>query len=657
VGPALLGLSASKAASASEITVSWNSISGADGYYVFRRQFNMNNTAEEGAEAVVYYIPAHQSPINVAGKNLLLDGNTKSDTSAVKVSASFTGSGYQLQDIYLPDSDYNGPIYNRHTPVYRDQQNNLAQGYPYRYYVVPVVNNEPLTSIDFVYVKDGSNKNTNIGSYTIRENNVDVRYSGAASIEQEGFAIGFGQNVVATKGTYASSGNVNNGIEISWEPPPRLSSVTGFNPRYTLYRRAPGGTWTTATSSLGERKYIDTSLDRGIAYEYAVGITNGGSGTASQPQYSQRFIDLCYTLRDEKNRPNMLGYMLGMVKMDSVSRGESADLNSRFAEEVRWPSAGITNSASADPNWGIDGYTVFVMNRNIDANWHEIADMSNIPNQTNLSVHVTNSTGLLKVLRDYKHYFKVRSYVFKGDEKIYCPDPPYDYEALYEADRSKLGQDAYRADPNKLQTEYVKWGVRQVTPTEFVRIATLAITWGIHKDTTGNRWGWTTRWSYIRWTNASGNNGSKGRIGIETSFGVGQWWFNIQNYRPDMDTNANRNNWNQSVTFVTIDTGDTDSRKIIYADSNASSNYPNWYGVDRNYGTEFCDIKGPADTPGLYTGAMRFVNLSWTGGYAEVKYPATAASVQVTNAQTNTPLPFRSHQDSIDFRFNLDEWY
>jgi hypothetical protein len=660
VGPALLELSASKATSASSITVSWNRISGADGYYVFRRQFNMNNTAEEGTEAIVYYVPSTQSgSVDVTGKDLLLDTTgAKVDALTVKALVSFTGMAYQLTDNFLSDIEYDGS-YGRHTPTYRNQQNDLVQGYPYRYYVVPVVNRggapEPLANIVFAYGQDGSNKNTNIASCTIRENNSDVRYPGAASIEQEGFAIGFGQNVVATKGTYSSSGNVNNGIKITWEPPQLLSTVSGFSPRYALYRRATGGAWE-AVTSLEAREYNDTPQIKGVAYEYAVGIANGNTPGGSDPRNSGRFIELCYTLRDDKLRPNMLGFMLDMVKMESVSRNE-IKVGNDFAENVKWYSAGIKNSAnSGDLNWGIDGYMVFVMNRNIDGNWHEIFDMSNIPNQTDQSVLVTNNTGLLKVLRDYKHYFKVRSYVtIKDDEKIYCPDPPFDYEALYAADKSKLGQDAYRADQHKLETEYVKWGARQVTPTEFVKIATLAMTWGIHKETTGTAW--TTRYGWIRWTDTNGNNGSAGRIGVETSFGVGRWYFNIQNYRPDMDTNANRGNWDQSVTFVTIDTGATDSRKTIYADSGGSGSYPDWYGSYDNYGSEFCDIKGPADTPNLYTGALRFVTLRWTSGYTEVKYPANAASVQVTNAQTSTPLPFQNHKGNPNYRYNLDAWY
>jgi hypothetical protein len=657
VGPALLNLSASKAVTASEITVSWNSIYGADGYYVFRRQFNMNNTAEEGEEAVVYYVPASQSSsINVIGKNLLLEGNAKVDAPTVKASASFGGSLYQLQDIYMPDSDYDGSIYGRHTPLYRDQQNNLAWGYPYRYYVVPVVNRggapEPLTSIDFVYGKDGSNKNTGITSYTIRENNIDVRYTGAAGVEKEGFVIGFGQNVVATKGSYASAGNVNDGIEISWNPPPLLSTLAGFTPRYTLYRRAPGGTWTAVTSNVSELKYLDKP-ESGSAYEYVIGITNGNSGSTSKPDSSRRFIELCYTLRDEKNRPNMLGYMLGMVRLESVSRSE-IKVGNEFAEEINWYSAGITNSFNSDPNWGIDGYTVFVMNRNINANWHVIADMNNIPNQTNLKVLVTNNDGtpvnvgginhnLLKVLRDYKHFFKVRSYVMKGDEKIYCPDPAWTYTY-----RWGTTQAAHIDASDAMQNAYVKWGARQITRDEFIRIITLYLARGIEPN------GWLSAIS-ARTYNASTNMGGSGSVRVSSNALVTTWELDYRSYKNDMILRTG--DW---VTFITIN-------GKVWAGTGAST-APQRYG-DLGY----VDVTGPWDTPGLYTGKFRIGgdndDMYWNNAnnHIYLQYPSANMINRHKNSTSeplcekvpwrgiNTPLPYTG-QNGGNASYNQEAW-
>jgi hypothetical protein len=652
VGPASIGLSASKAASTTDITVKWNRIIGADGYYVVRRQFNMTNTVQEGNESIVYYVPAGQSSsINVTGKSLLVDASTnaRTDTPMVKATASFEGSVYQLQDKDLPDSEYSG-IYNRHTEAYRYQQNDIALGYPYRYYVVPVVNRggvpEPLDNIVFAYGMGAGNKNTNITSYTIKENNVDVRYSGAASVEQEGFVIGFGQNVVASKGTYASGGNVNDGIEITWDPPPRLSTVAGFNPRYTLHRRETGGTWTETTSNIGERRYVDSMPNRGVAYEYVVGISNGGTGTASQPKSTQRFIDLCYTLLDKKDRPNMLGFMLKMVEVNGVSRGESADLNAQFAEEVRWPAAGITNSASGDPNWGLDGYEVYVMNRNIDANWHLIADISNIPNQTNQTARVTNSGGLLKVMRDYKHFFKVRSYVFKEEgssEKIYCPDPQWTYEHKW-----GTSQADHISKSEQMQNAYVKWGARQITRDEFIKISLLYVARGLQRV---NSNAWNTGY-FGKSENASTSYGGSGSIKADSNFGVTSWDFNFINYKDDLQDRLG-----QYKTFITIN-------GKVWAGTGATNQYPQRYGD-----LGWVDVIGPWDTPGLYTGKFRIGgngdDIYWddANGRIYIQYPSANMvdrwKTEATPCErvpwrgTNTPLPYRNQANE---RFQQDAW-
>jgi hypothetical protein len=480
VGPALLNLSASKAASAEEITVSWNRISGADGYYVFRRQFNMAGTAEEGTEAVVYYVPASQSAaIAVTGKNLALDSNAKVDTLTVKAAASFNGSTYFLHDQYLPDSEYNS-IFTRHTSAYREQQSNLVQGYPYRYYVVPVVNRggvpESLNAIEFAYGKDGSNKNTGITAYTIRENGVDIRFSGAADLEQEGFAIGFGQNVTATKGSYASFGNANDGIKVTWGPPSRLSAVGGFSPRYTVYRKKHDETeWMELQSTAGV-SYTDIPPIQGVVYEYTVGIANGNNSTPPlQPQNFPRYIEACRTqYKDDNDRPDMIGFMLTPVVMDSASRDERTDEGGNFAELVQWYSAGIENPFSTDSNWGIDGYMLWVMNRSIDGSWHEIAEVEitdDILDQADFNALVTNSAGLLKVLRDYRHYFKVCSYVLlPNGEKMYGPE------------HSTVWSESFNDNNNP----YVKWGARQISVNEFAALTSLSIGTGMYGRGTYN---------------------------------------------------------------------------------------------------------------------------------------------------------------------------
>ena len=445
VGPAELNPSASKAVSPTQIEVSWNRIEGAAGYYVFRRQFDMNNSAEKGIKPIAYYVTVKDGAPAVTGKSIALDNygvEIDTDTNGVTAVPSIEGSRYTLKDIYMPDGDFSGK-YERYSPAYRDQQNDLAQGFTYRYYVAPVINSAD--NPDFKYAN---------GVYTIGA----VTYSGASALlERDGFAIGFGQDVKATKGTYSSSsGGANDRIRISWSAPPRLAAI-GFSPSYTVYRKAHNApSWGAPLDTTNESYYVDNQPASGIVYEYLIGISG------SQPQASSRFIEQCKTLRSERNIPDHVGYMLGMVKMNNVSRDERKDGNGQFAELVTWNSSRVDNPYSTSNNWGFDGYTIFLLNRNVNngRQWDTVMDVpvSDLADQGNQSRTVDNDANRLKVLRDYRHYYKVRSYVWNGDQKVYCPDPAPEY--VFADGRND---------------DYVKWGTRQVSTEEFAAIAALSI--------------------------------------------------------------------------------------------------------------------------------------------------------------------------------------
>jgi len=668
VGPSDLGLSASRAASALDIAVSWNKIAGADGYYVFRRKFNMTNTAEEGAKEVVYYVPAvtaDTTNIPVTGKDLITG---TPDTPVVKASASLGNSRYTLKDMFMPDNEYKS-TYSGHTDNYRNQQNDMVQGYPYRYWVVPVINGTSHTSIAFKHAKDSGNKNTDIEYYTVQDKDVDpdkgvykadmvadIKYTGADAIEKNtgtGFTIGFGQDVTATKGTYksSSSGNVNDGIKITWSKPPLLS---GSGIGYTVYRKTSGSsTWDTVASNVSALQHIDTTSTRGLACDYVIGITNG-SGGGSVPHTSERFIELSNTRRDERNRPLMQGYMLAQIRMISVSRNEQK-VGDAFAEEVKWYSSERStelNAGSKNPfgdyNWGIDGYTVYVMNRNINANWHEIADIPYANSQNQIEQSVKVATGktvtisttagntnfdLLRVMRDYRHFFKVRSYVKNEDnEKIYCPDPPYSYKYYWKDNERYL-----------FETDYVKWGARQITATEFVIIAMVYMCDGIDQV---NGTGWQTGY-FGRSANAAGD-GTSGKISADSNFGVTSWDFNFQNYKTVLPVRTG-----EKQHFLTIN-GKT------WAGTSKVNNYPNGWGYLKDI-----DIIGPADTPGLYTGKMAigggtqrggsvyYNDLTWGSGDISAKYPAGTADQKITLTGENTPMLFTGKGDR---RYNLEDY-
>jgi hypothetical protein len=661
VGPAALNAGATQAASATNIALSWDTVEGAGGYYVYRRQFNMNDTAETAA-AITYYVPAGSGTLTVTGKVAAGNG----ETTTTKATAAVAGNRYTLTDTWMTDSEYSG-TYNSYAANYKNQQNELARGNAYRYFVVPVI-----ASTDAVAFTPSGD----VVTYTIG----DVTYNNAAALEKTGFTVGFAQNVTATKGTYASSGNTNDGIQISWSAPPLLAG-TGVTPQYTVWRKAyDETTWSydpvsVTNASYNDNPVINPSTTRGVVYEYAVGI-NG-----SRPIDSTRFMNDSRAQLDGKGVPNGYGYMLDLVKLQGVSRNE-IKVGDEFGEDVTFFNTGVKNGGT-DTNWGIDGYTVYVMNRNINGNWHIIADGVSAAASTSAMQVVRVTTGqasfngrdLLRVMRDYKHYFKVRSYVLNSSgAKVYCPDPDWNYETLFRG-RNSNNQNNYSNQDNAdfLQTDYVKWGARQVSVTEFARITTLHIAWGIHNRRGGTSNGWQSQTS-AGFTTTS-NNGSSGRVGSQSSAGVGKWWFYFDNYKPDMDTFANKGSWDYSTTFLTLnaDGGSTTSRRMIYGDAYGAGCYPRWYGRDGNYGSDFLIITGPSCVSPLYSGQLRFGNgsggghLTWyddgsKSGYMQVKYPASAAEVNIGDAEANTPLPLAGqpnawYSGTESRRTNQDAWY
>jgi len=576
VGPAELGLSASRASSATGIDVSWNKITGAIGYYVFRRKFNMNNTAEEGTETVAYYVPAAETgTINITGKNIALDSDdAKIDTPTVKATASFASPRYTLKDIYMPDGDYEVQ-YKKHTLAYRNQQNDMIRGNPYRYWVVPVISDKdtptPLNSIEFTYNKDSANKNTDIAYYTIQENGAKIKYSGAAAVEKEkgtGFTFGLGQDVIATKGTYSSNGSTNDGIKVTWSPPPLLATVPGFTPKYTVYRRyaISEGTWSTWVSieNISDVQLIDVQ-EYGVNYQYMVGITNGSLSGGSDPRVSARFLNESYSQLDAKGRPKMIGFMLGKVKLVNVSRDQRSDGQGSFGEQVTWSSDGLS----------VDGYTVYLLNRNVN-NGRQWTECETVSGNT-LSVLITNTGNRLKVLRDYKHYYKVRSYVLNdAGNKIYGPDPMPAYTWT---------------QPDSLHEPYVRWGARQVSADEFAAITALSIGTGMN-------------WSV---SSDAPDRHDAGTVSISES---------------NVGYNREIKYSNSTPYFVTISGS-------LYGYCTATQNTPTQYGADcagalgaisgAKDHLSTLNITGPGDVNGMYSGTVKILRLGSGSGNGPYK--------------------------------------
>jgi hypothetical protein len=129
---------------------------------------------------------------------------------------------------------------------------------------------------------------------------------------------------------------------------------------------------------------------------------------------------------------------------------------------VEFYSAGVDGLNSARKDRGIDGYAIQVRDQSHQRAWKTIryipigdADPETYTEDIQNNHADNENNGLLNVLRDYRHYYRVRTYVDYGG-KILSPPPP---------------------DPGLggAENQYIKWGARPITATEFAGLTSLAI--------------------------------------------------------------------------------------------------------------------------------------------------------------------------------------
>jgi hypothetical protein len=263
---------------------------------------------------------------------------------------------------------------------------------------------------------------------------------------------------------------------------------------------------------------------------------------------------------------------------------------------------------------------------------------------------------LLRVMRDYKHFFKIRSYVLnESGEKFYCPDPVWTY--TYQFGTSEAD---HIAKSNAMQNQYVKWGARQITKDEFIKIASVYAGAGICAS-----WADTSD----KTSNASTTYGGSGSVKQDYRYQAAtdsNRTYTYANYKRSLPTRSG-----QEMTFLTINGN-------IWARSYPIGSYPFRYGEDG-----WITIRGPWDTPDLYTGQIIFganknptVNGSNNGGFSwngngtlnggtstgesgavsariAVKYPSSAAEEQFLYRGRDTALQFKGESDN---RYNLEDY-
>lgn len=390
LGPAEIALTTSKAAYDKQINVSWNAIEGAVGY-VIRRICPRTKLGEE--EDKIDYITVS------AGGNVTNNGESVGNGRTELTSNSGV---INISDKYCAASDT--------TSLYQTNQEKIDVGLEYDYTVMPVknLNDNPFEDFKIVY-----------------QNEDDV--------SAKGYTNGYGIKTLASKADYADK------IEVTWEKP-NTSSATFPQ---AFYRKVGDSKW----EKFGQLSSGDNKIDfeppqdsRDKKFEFMISYKQG-----NEANFEDTYIayEAAQTDGDEiYGEQNNMGYQFALSAGNLVAEQPTAS-NESFSEKIFW-TLWDANTRKHAP----DSYEIMVKNLNCSSEWFTIAEISKEGNVTtktknwydvsyemygNSSMKITalnngskftttkrltrasgqadaitgTHNGLLKVQRDYKHYYKL----------------------------------------------------------------------------------------------------------------------------------------------------------------------------------------------------------------------------------------------------------
>ena len=513
VGPALVNSKSFLSGYTDKLELTWNKIQGATAYAIIRTQYTYTSNKSELYQNTQKYL------IKESNDAILIESpGSVDDNGVIPANVKVT-----LKDgvFTLSDHDINNPD---NTNSWQISQSQISWGTPYEYVVIPLVSDSDMPEYD--------TNNSRPTQFVLPTSNVTYNNLPYA----RGSTIGYGWNVSASKGwqtTTLKSENsaVNNSIYITWENP-CISS--GLNPTYNIYRRIENGDWESIATEVQTKYYEDTTAKEGIVYEYQVGL--GALTGKTNPSNDSEYILHSDKNKDSKYTTEKLasGFKLPLPKIKNVSR----DARPGNTELITWHSVSVGD----ENNRMIDGYAIDVYNNNIDASWHEIAKFeigSDLDKaHYEFAKEVDNASGLLKVLRDYKHYFRVRAFTKQDGKYCYSPTPDYTW--------SDGGEN-----------NYVKWGSRQITAQEFCKMATLTIAMGIHAAVNEQGIAWTGAQSGSSSVSSPGSGTAK----IDTTGGLFTEVvskISLTNYKPIHTYKSGKTGVFLTINSATI-TGNTDN--------------------------------------------------------------------------------------------------
>ena len=405
LGPALTG-TVIKESDKDSILVQWNEVQGAYGYKIYRTKYASNGTDGWTPEKVdVYYKDAGTS-----GEFRISEGEGTIDK---KTTCTSTAGVYTLRDAYADSYDDTNP--------YSVNQSQIAWGLPYSYTVIPVLSEDDFSGGDIDIERN---------LFKLSENS-KVAYTGGDGIgafadKVKGSAFGYGLNLNASK---ASDTNC---VSITWTLPygyadnkvPYLYRRS-YNDNNPVWSKVPVELYDVSNNNWIEFHVNEDDSDRCNPFDYLVSYDPQTVSSVHNSFIKE--IERNENL-DENGERACKGYAFTLP-------GITAKTGTGYSEEVYWEAYDYSKRAQ-----GPESYEIFMRNDNKKDDWVKICTLKAGNNSQNATLNeetvdkekydidldftglsftvqpsgiasgnTSNTNGLLKVLRDAKHYYKIEA--------------------------------------------------------------------------------------------------------------------------------------------------------------------------------------------------------------------------------------------------------
>lgn len=408
MGPALVELKAEKA-DRDSMSVSWKKIDGAKGYVVGRGK------CADGLSGLVesadsYFVSADGTTVNIEG----------SLVEKERVEVTLENGIFTLTDKYVDTTEN-----ETNQIAYKKNQSEIVWGLEYKYSVIPVLEED-----DFVFEAENSKIGLTKQSKVLYEN-LDFVSNGTS---------GYGLDLKASKATD------NEKIQITWKQP--FDGKSKMPSLYIRESKNSDGSWkkydkgnlVSSDKELYQTQIVpENSLE---AYDFLVVYESASSEISAIPDSFEKKLKETMAEESPLEQQNK-GYILSLDKIYA-----NYIPGSGYTEQIKWTdydfdkrklgpdyyelqifnpdkakACGWTTIGKIDVKNKIDisAYEDSVKIKLVKANQNsalvEIEPVFDLHDGQNVGSGGTNTSGMLKVLRNFKHYYRLVAYRKISEEK------------------------------------------------------------------------------------------------------------------------------------------------------------------------------------------------------------------------------------------------